>query len=142
MQEAQRKEVETMIEAAIGKYHGENLERFVGITKMLVELRQRIIGVDGNGTGSEGVLQRQDKAIDRLEAGQDGMSAQLTLLVNRSKYWNKADIWKAVRWFLMFLVALAAVCVSYMAYHATYHPHDPLITHNPLTSLNQSADSR
>lgn len=62
-----RDEVESMVDArvetAILKYHKENTSVLHNITVGLSELRARIIGIDGNGTGQVGAIQRIERTL-------------------------------------------------------------------------------
>jgi hypothetical protein len=136
-----RREVENMIEVAVGKFHTQNLERFGLIERGQGELRERIIGIDSNGTGRRpGVLQRQDTMLATMKTQQDDMDTKLNVLLHRSNSWNKQDVWRAVRWFLVFLVSLATLLVAYLAYHAAYHPHEALISNWPTVALQQHSN--
>jgi len=117
-----------MISAAIDKYHGENVAR-------LVKIEERIIGIDGNGTGREGALQRQDKVLKRIET-------EVTKLVTASTSWNKRDLLHAAKWVLATIISISAVAVAYMDYHAKYHAGDPLLSEHPTTASYTTSDSR
>lgn len=99
------------------------------VLRDISEVRARIIGIDGNGTGREGVLQRQNKSIERLDEGQKFIIDQLHNLTNRSETWSKAGFWKGLRWMLATLIALLAVLMSYLGYRASQHPAEPLAKH-------------
>lgn len=133
MNEDARREVEDMIEVAVGKFHTQNLERFGLIERGQGELRERIIGIDSNGTGRRpGVLQRQDAVLAEMKTQQATMDTKLNTLLTRSTSWNKQEIWKAFRWFLMFLIAFIVMIIAYLTYHAQFHPREPLVTIGPI----------
>ena len=57
--------VDARVETAILKYHKENTGVLHHITLSISELRARIIGIDGNGTGQVGAVQRIEASLDR-----------------------------------------------------------------------------
>ena len=63
----ERVEVQGMVDLAIAKYHAENVAR-------LTSIEDRIIGIDGNGTGRKGAIQRLE---DKME---DGFAMAVTQL--------------------------------------------------------------
>jgi hypothetical protein len=101
-----------MIAADISTMHTQNLNRFASIERGQSELRERIIGIDGNGTGREGALQRQDKVLARLVEGHAEMSDNITTLVNRSQSWNKKNVWEFAKWVIGGLGALGTVLLG------------------------------
>ena len=62
-----KEEVEAMVDArvetAILKYHKENTGILEQLRLAVSELRQRIIGIDGNGTGQIGAVQRIEQTL-------------------------------------------------------------------------------
>lgn len=93
-----------MIDLSIARFHGENVAR-------LTKIEDRIIGIDGNGTGRKGALQRQD---DKLEE----MSGQLKTLLIRSETFSKKGFWTLVRWGIPIIITLLALILSYMGFRA------------------------
>ena len=55
----ERAEVQGLVDLAIAKYHAENVTR-------LTRIEDRIIGIDGNGTGKIGALQRLSGQLGEL----------------------------------------------------------------------------
>lgn len=92
----------------------------------MAEIRTRIIGMDGNGTGREGVLQRQDKSIARLDDGQvfiieklGGLSEQLHTLTTRQETWSKKKFWNWVKWGIPVIITLIALLLTYVTFRAS-----------------------
>jgi hypothetical protein len=133
--EDQRKEIETMISAAVEKRHGENLQRFA-------EIRERIIGIDGNGTGRIGALQRQDAQLASIKSTVKDIGAKVDALTTAMTTWNKRDVLKLAGWVFGTLIAMSAVAVAYMDYHAKYHAGEPLLSEHPTTASYTTSDSR
>lgn len=65
-----RMEVQAMIDLAIARHHTENVAR-------LTSIEQRIIGIDGNGTGRIGAVQRIELAISSLTSGLESLKESL-----------------------------------------------------------------
>lgn len=86
------------------------------VMEMLTELRIRIIGMDGNGTGSEGVLQRQDKKIADLDDGQKFIIQQLETINKHTSFWNKAKFYKGLPTWVTIIATVLALVVAYLAY--------------------------
>lgn len=93
-----------MIDLSIARFHGENVSR-------LTKIEDRIIGIDGNGTGRKGALQFQN---DKLEE----MSVKLNTLLVRSENLSKKSIWAVVKWGIPIIITLLALLLSYMGYRA------------------------
>lgn len=55
--------VDARVETAILKYHKENTSVLHSLTDAVSELRARIIGIDGNGTGRVGAVQRIENTL-------------------------------------------------------------------------------
>src|ERR1019366_1067902 len=55
----ERTEVQSMVDLAIAKYHAENVSR-------LIRIEDRIIGIDGNGTGKRGAIQILGEQISEV----------------------------------------------------------------------------
>lgn len=107
------------------------------VMEMLTELRIRIIGMDGNGTGSEGALQRQDKKIADLDDGQKFMIKQLETINNHTSFWNKAKFYRSLPVWITIIVTVLALVVAYLAYKkSTGHE----ISNTP-TKLSQNFDA-
>lgn len=77
----ERDEVQTMVDLAIAKFHGENVVR-------MTRIEDRIIGIDGNGTGKKGALQRLDAKVDQslqhLGSKVDKVCTDVETLLRRS----------------------------------------------------------
>lgn len=100
----ERLEIQTMIDLAIQRFHGENVAR-------LTKIEDRIIGIDGNGTGRIGALQRQDLKLSELDG-------KLNILVTRSETWSKKGVWSVVKWGIPIIITLLALLLSYAGYRA------------------------
>jgi hypothetical protein len=115
-----REEVKSMIAAEIGQMHNQNLNRFGLIEKGLSEMRERIIGIDSNGSGRRpGVLQRQDAVLgelkdgqEKMKLGQEQMKSNIETLVRRSQSWNKKNVWELAKWIIGGLGALTSVLLA------------------------------
>jgi len=88
-----REEVQAMIGAKMLELHGQNLERFGRI-------EERIIGIDGNGTGREGALQRQDKVLKAIDAKVDQLGDNVATLVTATTTVRRDKVWGVVKWLL------------------------------------------
>jgi hypothetical protein len=82
----------------------------VPIQRNQAELRERLIGIDGNGTGRIGVLQKQD---EKMQA----MDVKLDMLVNRSQSWNKKNVWALAKWVAGGICGLALMLLSHWLDH-------------------------
>lgn len=82
------------------------------------EVRARIIGIDGNGTGREGVLQRHGKQLDLLDKGQLHIIEQLTVLTTRQETWSKKKFWNLVRWGIPVIISLIVLLLTYVGIRA------------------------
>lgn len=88
------------------------------VLKSQEELRTRLIGIDGNGTGREGELQRQNKKLCDLDDGQKFMIEQLHTITTRQESWSKKKFWSLVRWGIPIIITLLALLLSYMGWRA------------------------
>jgi hypothetical protein len=86
------------------------------LTSDVAELRMRIIGIDGNGTGREGALQRQDKKLQQLDDGQLHIIKQLGVLTARSETWSKAKFYKSLPIWLALILSLIGSVIGYLVY--------------------------
>lgn len=100
-----------MIDLAISKFHGENVAR-------LEKIEARLIGIDGNGTGRKGVLQRQDETLATLADGHVEMKKSIDILVHRSGSWDKATFYRNAKWWITILLALIGSVIGYLTYRA------------------------
>lgn len=89
MDDKLRKEIETMIAAHTLELHSQNVARFTRI-------EERIIGIDGNGTGREGALQRQDKVLASINADAKATRSLVYGLVHDKT--SRAKLLKALAW--------------------------------------------
>lgn len=88
------------------------------LTGQVAELRTRIIGIDGNGTGREGALQRQDKKLQDLDDGQIHIIEQLRVLTTRSETWSKAKFYKSLPIWIAIILSLIGSVIGYLTYRA------------------------
>lgn len=107
-----------MIDNSVNSHHLQNVERLTKIDVQQAKIEARIIGIDGNGTGREGALQRQDKELLLLKAGQFDMNIKLDTLLHRSSYWSKKGFWTTVRWGIPTIIALLSLMLAYFGYRA------------------------
>ena len=110
-----REEIEDLMNARIGEYHIQNLKNFDDVKTnqaataatlreqnvALLEIKDRIIAVDGNGTGKIGLLQTLTSNVDTLTENVD------TLLL-RSTTWNKKKVYALLGGVLALFVAFTA----------------------------------
>lgn len=82
-----------MIQAAVGTFHGQNLERFGRI-------EERIIGIDGNGTGRVGALQRQDKMLQEICVKIEGIEDNIATVVTNTTTFARDKFWGVARWLI------------------------------------------
>lgn len=89
------------------------------------EVRARIIGIDGNGTGREGVLQRHGKQLDDLDEGQvfiieklDEITDQLKTITTGQETWSKKKFWNLVRWGIPVIISLIVLLLTYVGIRA------------------------
>lgn len=107
----ERRDVENMVDARLAAALGP-------LTSTVGDLRARIIGIDGNGTGRKGVLQRQDEKLQQLDDGQLHIIKQLGILTTRSETWSKAKFYKNLPVWLGIILSLIAAVIAYLAYRA------------------------
>lgn len=105
------------------------------------KLESRLIGIDGNGTGKEGVLQRQDKALVAIHSNLSDQDKKLDTLLTRSTTWNKANVLKGLRNWIIMLAGMVGVLLAYLTYHHTFFPHEPIFSFiavsHPISAANQ-----
>ena len=53
------------------------------ILPQLSEIKERIIGIDGNGTGRPGVIQVLDRKVDKINGKVDNVDGKVDLLLTR-----------------------------------------------------------
>lgn len=111
----------------------------------MAEIRTRIIGMDGNGTGREGALQRQDKSIARLDEGQvfiieklGGITDQLHTITNRQETWSKKKFWNWVKWGIPVIITMASLTLAYIMYRAA---NNKPIASSPTVSQNHTTNA-
>lgn len=108
----EREDIENMVSAMIG-------DAIKPVLLSQAELRERIIGIDSNGTSrTPGALQRQDVKLQQLDDGQMHMIEQLTLLTTRQENWSKKGFWNLLRWGIPIIITLLALLLSYAGYRA------------------------
>lgn len=101
-----------MVSAMIG-------EAMAPVLKSQAELRERIIGIDSNGTGrSPGALQRQDAKLQQLDEGQIHIIEQLGVLTTRSETWSKAKFYKSLPIWIAIILSLIGSVIGYLTYRA------------------------
>lgn len=96
--------VQTMIDLAIAKYHGENVAR-------LTSIEARLIGIDGNGTGREGAIQRLEKKMDENTLVTNRLGDSVDRLSTSSRFWSKKSI-LSVGWAAFSIVIALATIVA------------------------------
>lgn len=84
----------------------------------LSELKSRIIGIDGNGTGREGELQRQNTKLTNLDDGQKFIIEQLHTIKSGQDSWSKKKFWNLLRWGIPIIITLLALLLSYAGFRA------------------------
>jgi hypothetical protein len=131
VQEQQRKEIETMIAAELSP-----------ILLQISRLESRLIGIDGNGSGREGVLQRQDRALTAIHRNLSDQDTKLDTLLRRSTTWDKAAVMKGIRNWTIVLAALVGAMLAYLTYHHTFFPHEPIFSFIATSKSTTTADSR
>lgn len=136
-----REEVRDIAKGIILPFHGDNLVRMELFAAALEALKQRIIGIDGNGTGKIGVLQKQDIVLAELKQNQKVIEKKLDDLSISLNTWSKARFWHNLRWLLVVLVTLLGVLISYMAYRTIAHPSAPLAIHATNGSTQTDASN-
>lgn len=101
MDAEQREQVRDMVSAMLG-------EALKPVLRAQAETRERLIGIDGNGTGREGVLQRQDKKLEEMSGQLAEVKDGQALLLTRSESWSKKAIWEFAQWVIGGAGALGA----------------------------------
>lgn len=128
-----------MIGLEISKLHSENIAHLNRIDVQNAKIEARIIGIDGNGTGRIGALQRQDLKLAELGDAQQQMDEKLdtvlTAVHNLSSV-DKKDIWDAVRWMFGTILVILGLMLGYMTYRVTAHPNLPIAVHAMNHNLN------
>lgn len=115
-----------MIELAIAQHHAENVQR-------LSKIEERIIGIDGNGTGRIGALQRQDIKLAELAAAQAIMVGKIDEVLHNTKSWSKESVINAVKWMFGTILVILGLIITYVAYRDAHHPKDPIAQHASLS---------
>lgn len=123
----EREGVQNMIDLAIANFHAENVAR-------LTKIEQRIIGIDGNGTGKKGALQRQDAKLEELACAQKDMGSKLDTIIHQTNSWDKATVWEALKWMFGTILVILALILSYLGYRASQHSKEPIAQHASLSS--------
>lgn len=107
------------------------------------KIESRIVAIDQNGTGIKpGILQLQDVAIERLEAGQRGIERKIDAYHTDATTWSKRDVLKALAWMCGTIIALGMLATAYMTYHNTYHAGEPILSEHQTTASYSTSDSR
>ena len=115
-----KEEVKELIAAAIAVYHRENVERLGNIEK-------RLIGIDGNGTGSRGVLQQMGETIDETKDDIKTIKESVASLTLSDTTWNKEKMLKGFGWFILAAVAVMGLMFTALTYWHAQHPHGIII---------------
>jgi hypothetical protein len=107
----EREDIENMVSAMVN-------DAVNPLRQQVSEIRARIIGIDGNGTGQKGALQRQDDKLHDLDDGQKFIIGQLHGITTRQENWSKQRFWTLVRWGIPIIITLLALMLSYLGYRA------------------------
>lgn len=147
MDSEDRDYIQVVVDGKLSKYHSENLERFGGIEMLLAEIRARLIGIDGNGTGKVGVLQRQDAVLaeqndrlERVQKSQDTLKTKMETFIMQDATWDKKKVWEAVLKMFRVILVILGLILSYLMYRLAMHPQGG-VARNPAISQNQSTDA-
>ena len=100
-----------MVSAMIG-------EAMKPVLSLQAELRTRIIGIDGNGTGREGELQRQNTKLTALDEGQIFIIKELAEIKVSTQTWNKETFYKQLPVWVGIAFALIGSVIGYLTYRA------------------------
>lgn len=106
-----------MIDLAISRHHAENVVR-------LTRIEDRILGIDGNGSGRKGVLQRQDEKLEQMSGEIRDVKTDVAevkdgqnVLLQRSQSWSKKNVWEFAKWIIggagSFAVVLAGMWLGH-----------------------------
>ena len=147
MDSEDREYIQVVVDGKLSKYHSENLERFGSIEMLLAEIRSRLIGIDGNGTGKVGVLQRQDAVLaeyntklGQMQKSQDTLKTKLETLITQDETWDKKKVWAGVVKMFRIILVILALILSYLMYRLASHPQGG-VARNPAISENQTTDA-
>ncbi len=69
----ERKDVEYIVKATLADYHQEDLQR-------MARIEERIISIDGNGTGRKGAVQRLEEGINEIKTQLDELKDKISNL--------------------------------------------------------------
>ena len=132
-----------MVDLAIAKFHGENVQRLTKLDAMMEALIKRVIGIDGNGTGKVGVLQKQDIKLEELGDNQDRIEGKINDLIHASESFNKKKFWSNLKWGVTTIIALLVLILGFMVYRAQQVPaHGVSAIHIPAQTTDASTDGR
>jgi hypothetical protein len=142
-----REYLQMVVDGRLSKYHSENITRFSGIETLLAEIRSRLIGIDGNGTGKVGALQRQDKVLaaqndklEQMQVSQDKLETKLENFITQDETWDKKKVWAGVVKMLRIILVILALILSYLMYRLASHPQGG-VARNPAISQNHTTDA-
>jgi anti-sigma-K factor RskA len=90
----------------------------------------------------ETILQAQTDLLADIRTEVKTVKDQGATLLNRSKYWSKANFWKSFAAIAALVIALAGVLVAYADHHTKTHPNEPIIGAHSTGSQSTTADSR
>lgn len=111
MNPEQRKQVEDIVTVQLAN-------AMQPVLRAQAETRERLIGIDGNGTGREGALQRQDKKLVEMSGQIEDVKTSVSTLVERSETVSKKKIWELAQWAIGGLGAFATVIAGMWLGHA------------------------
>lgn len=136
-----REEIQSMIDATVSKNHLENVNRLTKITNWLTEIKERVIGIDGNGTGRIGALQRQDRKLEELVDNQElltknqhEMNAKLDLFIHSANSWDKTSVISVLYQGFGSILVILGLIIGYITYRDAHRPEHPIAQH--ITSQN------
>lgn len=103
-------------------------EALTPVLRDVSEVRARIIGIDGNGTGRKGALQRQDDKMEEIAETQREQGMKLDTLLHRSSSWDKKTVWRNVKWMFGIILTALGLMFAWLEYRAHTHPSQPIAT--------------
>jgi hypothetical protein len=122
-------EVKILIALAISEKHAENVAR-------LTKIEERIIGIDGNGTGRIGALQRQDIKLAEIATNQSVMNSKIDKALHSATSWDKKSVINVLYQGFGSILVILGLIIGYITYRDAHHPKDHIAEHTtPQNSI-------
>ena len=139
----EREDIQGMVNLAVSQFKELNVERLSKIESLVEALTKRVIGIDGNGTGKIGVLQKQDIKLEELGENQNRIENKIDDLRFATENFSKKKFWSILKWAVTTIIALLVLILGFMVYRAQQVPaHGVSAIHIPAQTTDASTDGR